>query len=180
MSKPVNSDEIGAIVQEVARAWAAQWTPARLFIGRAELGPSGARAVVTVALGGPARERVSRLVIDLAERCVCSVAPVAPLCPWKGDVVTPALLAWTERCWPEVERVATARGVRVAACTAMAIRGRWWLLGPRTLWLCVEDVSRPLIAHRHAVLRCNEDGRLLSDARGLWAGMKGPRGGERE
>jgi len=176
----VNSDEIEAIVQSVSRAWAAQWSSAHLFVGRAELGTSGARAEVTVALGGPARERVSRLVIDLRERSVVTAEPVVALSLWRGDPIEPALLAWTERCWPEVERVAAQRGVRVPACTAMAIRGRWWWLGPRTLWLCVEDVSRPQWAHRHAVLRFTQAGRLLSDASGLWAGMKGPRGdGER-
>ena len=148
MSAPVITDEIEAIVQEVAREWAAQRTPEHLFIGRGELAQDGARAFVTVALGGPARERVSRLVIDLAGRRVSDAWSVVASWPRKGDVVTPAMLAWTERCWPEVERVAAERGARAPACTGMAVGRRWWLVGPPTLLVCVEDLSRPVWAHQ--------------------------------
>lgn len=175
MSETRSSDEVQAIAESVAHAWAAQGSPARVFVGRCELARSGERAVVTVASGGPARERVSRLVIDVRERSVLSVKAVVAMSLWKGDPIEPALLAWTERCWPDVERVAAQKGVRVPACTAMAIRGRWWWLGPATLWLCVEDVWRPQWAKRHAVLRFTQAGRLLSEESGLWAGMKGLR-----
>lgn len=177
MSDSEQSDDMQAIVDSVARGWAAQWSPEHLFIGRGERGRDGARAVVTVALGGPARERVSRLVIDLRERRVCTVAPVEPMSLWKGDPPEPTVLAWTARCWPEVERVAASRGVRAPACTAMAIRGRWWAIGPRTLWLCVEDLALPNWAHRDEVLRFSQSGRLVSEESGLWSGMKGARGG---
>jgi hypothetical protein len=119
MIDAVMTDEIEAIVQDVAREWAAQWTAEHLFISRGELSRTGAVAVVTVALGGPAKEHVSRLEIDVAGRCVTRVRPVVPSWPRGRDVVTAAMLAWAERCWPEVERVALERGARAPACTGM-------------------------------------------------------------
>lgn len=169
-------EPIQALAESIAHEWAARESAERAFVGPCELGFfAGKRAVVTVAMGGPARERVTRLVIDLRERSVITANPVTALSLWKGDPIEPAILAWTERCWPDVERVAARKGVRVPACTAMAIRGRWWWLGPATLWLCVEDVSRPFWAKRHAELRYTPSGRLLTGENGLWAGMNGPR-----
>lgn len=176
MSRIEHRETVQPIAESVAYAWAARESAERAFVGPCELGFTSERAVVTVAMGGPARERVTRLVIDLRERTVITAKPVTAMSLWKGDPIEPTLLAWTERCWPEVERVAAQKGVRVPACTAMAIRGRWWWLGPATLWLCVEDISRPNWAKRHAELRFTQAGRLLSEPSGLWAGMKGPRG----
>jgi hypothetical protein len=173
MIDAVMTDEIEAIVQDVAREWAAQWTAEHLFISRGELSRTGAVAVVTVALGGPAREHVSRLEIDVAGRGVTKVRPVVPSWPRGRDVVTPAMLAWAERCWPEVERVALERGARAPVCTGMAVQRRWWLVGKWTLVLCVEDLSRPVWARRYAALRFTEEGRLLSDPSEAWALMKG-------
>lgn len=169
-------ETVQPIAESVAYAWAARESGERAFVGPCESGFTSERAVVTVAMGGPARERVTRLVLDLRERTVITTRPVAALTAWKGDPIEPALLAWTEHCWPDVERLAARKGVRVPACTAMAIRGRWWWLGPATLWLCVEDISRPFWAKRHAELRFTPSGRLLTPENGLWAGMKGPRG----
>jgi hypothetical protein len=175
MSLFLHRETIQPIAESVAYAWAAEQSAERAFVGPCEIGFTSERAVVTVAMGGPARERVTQLLIDLLERKVIATRPVTPMSLWKGDPITPTLLAWTERCWPDVERIAAKKGVRVPACTAMAIRGRWWWLGPATLWLCVEDISRLWQTKRHAELRYTPSGRLLSDESGLWVGMKGPR-----
>lgn len=134
-------ETVQPIAESVAYAWAARESGERAFVGPCESGFTSERAVVTVAMGGPARERVTRLVLDLRERTVITTRPVAALTAWKGDPIEPALLAWTEHCWPDVERLAARKGVRVPACTAMAIRGRWWWLGPRRCG-CASRTSR--------------------------------------
>ena len=96
MSSIEHQEQIQALAESVAYAWAARESGERAFVGPCESGFTSERAVVTVAMRA-------------------------------------------------------------------------------TLWLCVEDISRPFWAKRHAELRFTRSGRLLTPENGLWAGMKGRR-----
>lgn len=159
----------------IARDWAQQQRPQHLFVGLVDVAPDSENARVTLAMGGVARERVTRVTVNLRERRVTKVQPVEPLWLWRSTVPTQEMLDWIERCWPTVERLAVERGVREAVCTAMFTARRYGVVGARVLWLCVEDLARPAWANRHATLRFAGSGELLTNPAAVWTRLRAPR-----
>lgn len=163
-----------AQVERVAYAWLDARHATNGYVSAIEGDPWLQSVVeVTVAFGGVARENVLRLSVDLEHNRVQDVASIPAPTWWSRDELTTELLAWIERCWPTIERAAERCGVGVAACTAAAVRPRWWLVGPATLWMIVEDVSRPVMLRRDTLIRCAADGTMLSRPADLWSSMKG-------